>query len=56
MEGGRIIHIWCTGVDGHTYARLSGAGMEVVVGRHAGQSQEGLVACRETPEHIPSVR
>ena len=33
-----------------------GAGMDVVVGRHAGQSQGGLVACREMPEHFPSAR
>ena len=32
------------------------AGMEVMVGRHAGQSQDGLVACQEMPEHFPSVR
>ena len=33
-----------------------GVGMEVVVDEHAGQSQRGLVACREIPEHFPSVR
>ena len=27
--------------------------MEVVVGKQAGQNQEGLVACREMPEHFP---
>ena len=31
------------------------AGMEVVDGKHAGQSQE-FVTCREMPEHFPSVR
>ena len=30
--------------------------MEVVDGMHAGQSQDGLVACREMPEYFPSVR
>ena len=34
---------------------LVGSGMELVVGRHAGQSQEGLVVCREMPEHFLSV-
>ena len=33
-----------------------GAGMEVMVDKYAGQSQKGLVVCRETPEHFPSVR
>ena len=32
-----------------------GVGMEVVVGRHVGQSQ-WLVACREMPENFPSAR
>ena len=31
-------------------------GVEVVVGRHAGQSQNGLVACREMPELFLSAR
>ena len=33
-----------------------GAGMEMVVDKHAGQSLEVLVACREMPEHFLSVR
>ena len=33
-----------------------GAEMEVVDGAYAGQSQDGLVICREIPEHFPSVR
>ena len=32
------------------------AGMEVVVGRHAGQCWEGLVAWREMLEHFLSAR
>ena len=32
-----------------------GAEMEVV-GKHAGQSQEGLIGCREMLEHCPIVR
>ena len=31
---------------------MVGVGMEVVVGRNAGQSQGGLVACREMPKHF----
>ena len=33
-----------------------GAGMEVVDGMHAGQSQGGLVTCPEMPEHFPIAR
>ena len=33
-----------------------GAGMEMMVDRHAGLRQEGLFSCRETPEHFPSAR
>ena len=29
-------------------------GLELVVGRQVGQSQEGSVACREMPEYCPS--
>ena len=35
---------------------LVGAGMEVVAGKPAGQSQEGLVACREMSEHFQIAR
>ena len=30
--------------------------MEMVDGRHAGQSEEGLVVCQATTEHLPSAR
>ena len=30
--------------------------MDVLDGMHVGQSQGGLVACREMPEHFPSAR
>ena len=30
--------------------------MKVVVGKHAGKSQEVLVACREMPENFSSAR
>ena len=35
---------------------MVGAGVEVVVGRHAGHSQEGLGACQQLPEHFLSAR
>ena len=38
-EYGRHSHSWCMCVVSHGYGRLGGAGMEVVVGMHAGQSQ-----------------
>ena len=40
----------------HGYDRLGGAWMEVVVGMHAGQSLEGLVAYREISEQYQSAR
>ena len=30
--------------------------MEIVVGMHIGQGQEGIVVCLEMPEHFPSAR
>ena len=30
--------------------------MKVVVGKHEGQSQEGLIACHGMPDYFPSVR
>ena len=35
VEGERVDHSWFVGVVGHRYYWLGGAGMEVVVGRHA---------------------
>ena len=46
----------CMGVVSHSNGGFGGAGMEVVVGRFAGQSQKGLVACLEKPEHFASAR
>ena len=56
MDGGRVNHSWCMNVDSHRHSGLGGSRMEVVVGRHARQRQEGLVACLEMPEHFPSTR
>ena len=33
MEGGRINHSWCMGVDSHRHGGFGGAGMEVVVSK-----------------------
>ena len=38
-------------VVSHGYGRLDGAGMEVVIGKHVVQNQEGLVTCQEIQEH-----
>ena len=52
-EHGRVN--FCKGVVSYGCGEL-GAGMEVVVGRHAGQNQGVLVACREMPELLQNVR
>ena len=54
-EGGRVSHSWCMCVVVMVMVGCMGAGMELVFGRHAGQSQ-GLVACRKMPEYISSAR
>ena len=41
------------GVVSHKYDGSGGAGMKMVVDKHAGQSQEGLVACRGMLELFP---
>ena len=57
VEGGRVNrYSCCMVVVGHSYGGLGGAGMELVVAKHARESQEGLVACREMPEHFQSAR
>ena len=43
-------------VVGHGNGWMDGAEMKVMIGKHAVQIQEALVACREMPEHLPSVR
>ena len=52
MEGRGVNHGWYMGVVSHSYDGLGGVDMEVVVGEHAGRSQEVLVACREMAEHF----
>ena len=54
MEGGRVSHSWCMCVVVKAMVGWMGAGMELVLGKHAGQSQvvghmSGL------PEHFQSV-
>ena len=39
MEGGRVSHSWCMCVAIMAMVGWMGAGMELVLGRHAGQSQ-----------------
>ena len=43
MEGGRVSHSWCMCVVVMAMVGWMGAGMELVLGKHAGQSQ---VVCR----------
>ena len=50
VEGGRVSHSWCYLLS----LWWVGAQMEVVVGGHAGQSQEVFVACQRMPEHFLS--
>ena len=51
MEGGRVSHSWCMYVVVMAMVGWMGAGMELVLGRHAGQSQ---VVSRMS-EHFQSV-
>ena len=53
MEGGRVSHSWCMCVVVMAMGGWMGAGMELVLGRHAGQGR-WLVICREMPEHFQS--
>ena len=53
MEGGRVSHSWCMCVVVMAMVGWMGAGMELVLGRHARQS---IVACRKMPEYISSAR
>ena len=39
MEGGRVSHSWCMCVVVTAMVGGMGAGMELVLGKHAGQSQ-----------------
>ena len=39
MEGGRVSHCWCMCVVVMAMVGRMGAGMELVLGKHAGQSQ-----------------
>ena len=39
MEGGRVSHSWCMCVVVMAMVGWMGAGMELVFGKHAGQSQ-----------------
>ena len=43
MEGGRVSHSWCMCVVVMAMVGWMGTGMELVLGRHAGQSQ--VVGC-----------
>ena len=51
-EGRQDNHSWCIGVFSHSFGWVE-AGIEEMVGMHAGQSQEWLVACGEMLVHFP---
>ena len=54
MEGGRVSHSWCMCVVVMAMVGWMGAGMELVQGRHARQSQV-VGRMSEMPEHFQSV-
>ena len=43
-------------VVSHSYGGLGERRNGVAVGKHARQRQEGLMACREMPEHFQGAR
>ena len=48
MEGGRIIHSWCMCVVVMAMVGWMGAGMELVLGKHEGQSHGLVERCQST--------
>ena len=54
MESGRVNLSWCMGVDSHGYCGLGGSGVDVVLGRRAGQCQG--FECPLMPVHFLNVR
>ena len=54
MEGGRVSHSWCMCVVVMAMVGWVGAGMELMFGRHAGQSQVVGRMSRDA-EHFQSV-
>ena len=54
MEGGLVSHSWCMCVVVMAMVGWMGAGMELVLGKHAGQSQV-VGHMSEMPENFQSV-
>ena len=52
VEGGRVNHSWCVCVVSCNYDGLGG-GREGGCGCYAFWISQGVVACREMPEHCP---
>ena len=44
------------GVVSHSYGGLGGGMDGMAVGKHARQNLDGLIACREIPEHFQCAR
>ena len=55
MEGGRVSHSWLCVLLVMAVVGWMGAGMEVVVGKHAGQRQ-GVGRMSAMPGHFSSAR
>ena len=49
-------HSWYMGVVSNSYGRFCGAWLAVDIGKHAGKSQDVLVACRKMPGHFRSAK
>ena len=56
VEGRRVNRSLCMGLVSHSCGGLDDGRIEVVVGMYGGQSQEGLVMCREMQEHFMGVK
>ena len=56
VEGGWVHQSWHIRVVCHSYGWFGGGRDGVAVGKYARQGQEGLIACREMPEHFLSAK
>ena len=52
MEGGRVSHSWCMCVVVMAMVGWMGAGMELVFGKHTGQSQEDSRMSKDARVHF----
>ena len=52
MDGGRVSHSWCMCVVVMAMVGRMGAGMELVFGKHTGQSQEDSRMWKDARVHF----